>query len=206
MRKIKLILIIIISLFAFNITYVNASTNAKTLAELRKELQALKDKKASNDYKKTRTKEEINNAHNDIKLSKEAIEKGREQIEEATKQISKLNDEIDESKDKMRVLLNAYQKSEGDNLYLEYLFESESYADFVYRYSIIKQLADYTEEQINIMSDKIEENEELKVELNKKEVELNNQIASLEKSIVSFLGYNRSILSSTSYGNLISDS
>ncbi len=183
MRKIKLILIIIISLFAFNITYVNASTNAKTLAELRKELQALKDKKASNDYKKTRTKEEINNAHNDIKLSKEAIEKGREQIEEATKQISKLNDEIDESKDKMRVLLNAYQKSEGDNLYLEYLFESESYADFVYRYSIIKQLADYTEEQINIMSDKIEENEELKVELNKKEVELNNQIASLEKSI-----------------------
>ena len=183
MRKIKYLLLIIITLFSINFLNVNASTNARTLAELRKELQALKDKRDSNEYKKKRTQNEIKSAENDIASSKSAITKGQEQIEQAKQEIERLDKEIYMSKDKMKTLMNNYQKNEGDNVYLEYLFESSSYGEFIYRYTIIKQLADYTEEQINKMQGNIKENEDLQVELKAKEVELNKNILSLEKSI-----------------------
>ncbi len=183
MRKIKYILVILITLLSLNILNVNASTDAKTLKELRAELQALKNKRDSNEYKKKRTQNEIKSAENNIASSKEAITKGQEQIEEAKKEVERLDKEIFLSKDKMRTLMNSYQKNEGDNIYLEYLFESESYGEFIYRYTIIKQLADYTEEQINKMQNNIKENEELQVELKEKEVELNKNITSLEQSI-----------------------
>lgn len=182
MRKIKYILIVLITLFSLNIINVHAS-DAKTLKELRAELQALKNKRDSNEYKKKRTQNEIKSAESNIASSKEAITKGQEQIEEAKKEVERLDKEIFLSKDKMRTLMNSYQKSEGDNIYLEYLFESESYGEFIYRYTIIKQLADYTEEQINKMQNNIKENEELQVELKEKEIELNKNITSLEQSI-----------------------
>lgn len=182
MKKIGLLVLLLASFFTLNIN-VLASTDAKTLAELRKELQALKDKKASNDYQKKRTKNEINSAKDNIESSRNSITKGREQIEEAKKKIEELTFEISESKDKIKILLNAYQKTKGDNVYLEYLFESESYGDFVYRYTVISQLAEYTENQIDEMQEKIVYNEELQEELKNKEVELNKQIISLERSI-----------------------
>ena len=182
MRKI-VYLLLILGLFIVPCKVVNASSNARTLAELRKELQALKNKQASNEYKKSRTKSEIASAKNNIVSNQSAIIKGQEQIEQAKKDIEQLNFDISESKEKIKVLMNSYQKNEGDNVYLEYLFESESYADFVYRYTIIKQLADYTDEQIKEMQNKILQNEELQVQLKKKEVELNNSIKALEESI-----------------------
>lgn len=183
MRTLKYILIIIISLFIVSGMNVYASTNAKTLAELRKELQALKNKRDSNEYKKKRTQNDIKSAENNIASSKEAITKGQEQIEQAKKDIERLDKEIFLSKEKMKTLMNSYQKTEGDNIYLEYLFESDSYGEFIYRYTIIKQIVDYTEEQINKMQTNIKENEDLQVELKAKEVELNKNILSLEKSI-----------------------
>lgn len=182
MKKIVYIIIFLSLILTFSAKNVSAS-DAKTLAELRKELQALKDKKSSNDYRKKRTQNEIVSAENDIANSKGKIEKGQKQIEQAKETIEKLDKEIYLSKDKMKNLMNSYQKNSGDNVYLEYLFESTSYGEFIYRYSIIKQLADYTEEQINKMQSNIKENEELQVELKQKEVELNKNILSLEKSI-----------------------
>ena len=182
MMKIKYILVILITFLSLNALNVNAS-DAKTLKELRSELQALKNKRDSNEYKKKRTQNEIKSAESNIASSKEAIIKGQEQIEDAKKEVERLDKEIFLSKDKMRTLMNSYQKNAGDNIYLEYLFESESYGEFIYRYTIIKQLADYTEEQINKMQDNIKENEELQVELKEKEVELNKNIVSLEHSI-----------------------
>ena len=182
MRKIVYILIFIALILTFNAKNVSAS-DAKTLGELRKELQALKNKQSSNEYRKKRTQNEIKTAESNIASSKTAIEKGQEQITEAKETIERLDKEIYLSKDKMNNLMNNYQKNSGDNVYLEYLFESTSYGEFIYRYTIIKQLADYTEEQINKMQSNIKENEELQEELKKKEIELNKNILSLEKSI-----------------------
>lgn len=177
----KKILIILVSLLIF-IPSVNASS-AKTLAELRKELTALKNKKASQESQKKKTKEEIANAKNNIYNSQTAITEGREKIEAAKNEIEVLTGDIESTKESIKRLMNSYQLLQGDNIYLEYIFEAESYADLVYRYEVVNQILDYNNSQINEWEEKVEYNEELQVTLAKEEEELNKRIASLEKEI-----------------------
>ena len=177
----KKILIILISLLVF-IPSVNASS-AKTLAELRKELTALKNKKASQESQKKKTKEEIANAKDNIYNSQTAITEGREKIEAAKNEIEVLTGDIESTKESIKRLMNSYQLLQGDNIYLEYIFEAESYADLVYRYEVVNQILDYNNSQINEWEEKVEYNEELQVTLANEEEELNKKIASLEKEI-----------------------
>lgn len=177
----KKILIILISLLVF-IPSVNASS-AKTLAELRKELTALKNKKASQESQKKKTKEEIANAKDNIYNSQTAITEGREKIEAAKNEIEVLTGDIESTKESIKRLMNSYQLLQGDNIYLEYIFEAESYADLVYRYEVVNQILDYNNNQIEEWENKVEYNEELQVTLAKEEEELNKKIASLEKEI-----------------------
>ena len=177
----KKILIILVSLLVF-IPSVNASS-AKTLAELRKELTALKNKKASQESQKKKTKEEITNAKNNIYNSQTAITEGREKIEAAKNEIEVLTGDIESTKESIKRLMNSYQLLQGDNIYLEYIFEAESYADLVYRYEVVNQILDYNNSQINEWEEKVEYNEELQVTLANEEEELNKKIASLEKEI-----------------------
>ena len=163
----KIVLLLIIPILFVGIINVSASTKARTLGELKKELQALKNKQSSYEYQKKKTKNQINSADNEIKYSRTEITRGQNQIEEAKKEIERLDKELLISKEKMKTLMNSYQKNEGENIYLEYLFESKSYGEFIYRYTIIKQLADFTEEQITQMKDDIKTNEELQESLKK---------------------------------------
>lgn len=182
MRKFKLI-IILLTLSIICIPNVHAASDAKTLAELRGELRALKNKKAAQDNAKRKTKNEINSAKNNIYDNQQSIIKGKSQIEAAKKEVQTLNKEIDDTKESIKNLMNSYQISSGDNLYLDYVFNAESYSDLVYRYSVVKQIINYNDEQIDSWKEKVTYNEELQVTLAKKEVELNNQISSLEKNI-----------------------
>ena len=177
----KKILIILVSLLVF-IPSVNASS-AKTLAELRKELTALKNKKASQESQKKKTNQDIANAKNNIYNSQTAITEGREKIETAKNEIEVLTGDIESTKESIKRLMNSYQLLQGDNIYLEYIFEAESYADLVYRYEVVNQILDYNNSQINEWEEKVEYNEELQITLAKEEEELNKKIVSLEKEI-----------------------
>lgn len=187
MKKFKYLLIILIGLFIL-IPSASASSEAKTLKELRGELQALKNKKSSQDSQKKKTKNEITNAKNDVYNSQQAIVKGQEQIEQAKKNIEILTSDINSTKENIKKLMNNYQIAQGENIYLDYLFNAESYADLVYRYSIIKQILNYNNEQVETWENKVTENEELQKELAKKEIELNENISKLEKNIESLNG------------------
>lgn len=187
MKKFKYLLIILIGLFIL-IPSASASSEAKTLKELRGELQTLKNKKSSQDSQKKKTKSEITNAKNDVYNSQQAIVKGQEQIEQAKKNIEILTSDINSTKENIKKLMNNYQIAQGENIYLDYLFNAESYADLVYRYSIIKQILNYNNEQVETWENKVTENEELQKELAKKEIELNENISKLEKNIESLNG------------------
>lgn len=182
MRKLYLILIIILLLFPFNI--VNAS-NANTLAELRSELSSLKSKKSKQDSEKAKTKSELNNAQNNIYITKTQIDEGREKIENAKAEIVILTSEIEEGKETVKKLMNSYQILEDGNSYIDYLFNSQSYADLVYRYTVIDQIINYNSDLIEEWKANVIYNEELQIELAAKEEELNKQVASLEKEVSS---------------------
>lgn len=181
MRKINKILLIIIMLLVF-MPKVNASS-ANTIAELRKEIEALKAKKQAQGNKKAQTQSEINTTTNKLNNTKNEITEGRNQIETARIEVEKLNKEIEEGTENIKSLMNSYQINGADNAYMDYIFKAESYADFVYRYTVIKQVLDYNKELIDGWNDKITQNEQLQADLANKEVELNKKVTEYETNI-----------------------
>ena len=178
MKKIIVLLLTII-LFIPNVF----ATNARTLGELKSELAALKTKKANQEYKKKRTNNEIESARNNIYTSQNEITQNREKIANAKKEVEELNNELASTKESIKRLINSYELLQGDNIYLEYIFQAESYADLVYRYEVVNQILGYNNSQIESWESKVTYNEQLQVDLAKQEEELNKKIASLESSI-----------------------
>jgi len=183
MRNKVLITIFIISLLILPLSYVNAGSKARTLKELRSELNGLKSKKNSTQQQKTQTKSEISNAKNSIINKQSEIADNQQKVIDATNEIASLEVEIANGKQELANLVETYQVSNGDNVYLEYIFDATSYEDLVYRYAIMDQVLSAQNEKIESWSDKIKKDEELKIDLANREVELNGQISGLSKDI-----------------------
>ena len=164
---------------------VEAKSNANTLAELRKELADFKARKNSAEYNKSRTQNEINSDKTAIGNAQNEIEANKKKIEQAKKDIETLQKEIAETKAKIEDILRAYEISDGDNAYLQYVFDATSISDLIVRYSVSEQLAQYNEDLINGYESKVEKNEQLQKDLTKREKELNTKIENLESAIKS---------------------
>lgn len=180
MKKIVLIpLILIVAFFSFNVS----AKDANTLKELRSQLASYKAKQSAASSKKNQSQTEINKNKNDVYVKQKEIEDTKVKIDEAKDNIEKLNTDIDDTKEKMEEVLRSYEKSKGDSIYLEYIFGATSISDFIIRYSLASQIADYNENLINEYKSKLDETKELKDELQNKEVDLNKQVKDLEASI-----------------------
>ena len=175
-------IILLLSLLLF-IPNVQANTTAKTLGELKSELSALKKKKSNQESEKKRTNNEIESARTNIYNSQNEITQNREKIENAKIEVEELNKEIESTKESIKKLLNSYELLQGDNIYLEYIFEAKTYADLIYRYEVVNQILGYNNNQIETWESKVSYNEQLQIDLAKQEEELNKKISSLEKDI-----------------------
>lgn len=187
MKHIKNILITIIVLLFSLYTFIspNASTNAKTLGGLKNELAALKNKKTKKDNEKKLTQGQIASSNQSISNAKNEITVNQGKVEQAKSDIITLNGEIEDTKESIKKTMETYQLTDGSNVYLEYVFDSTSYEDLVYRYAIVEQIIDYNNEQIDKYNDLIKKNEQLQVDLANREVELNKQIDELGNKIES---------------------
>ena len=185
MKKVgKILYILIISLFiTYTFTIANAATKAKTIKELRSELSALKSTKKENENKKNKTKSEISKSNQSITNAKNEITVNQNKIEQSKIDIVNLNTEIENTKESIKDTMKAYQLTDGENVYLEYVFDAKSYEDLVYRYAIVEQIIDYNNGQIEKYNDLIKKNEQLQLDLAEREIELNNQIDSLSNKI-----------------------
>ena len=182
MKKVSKIILVFIMILT--LTFVNVPlVDAKTLRELKNELQAYKDKLAEAEAGKQRTQSEINTSRSTIASSQAEIEANQQRVIEITNESAALEIEIAEGKEKLSKLLETYQVAKGDNIYLEYVFDATSYEDLVYRYAVIEQIMSYIDGEIDSWNAKIEKNNALKQELAEREIELNKQIASLSARI-----------------------
>lgn len=178
MKKIILSLLILL-LFIPNVF----ASSADTLGGLKKELNILKNKKSDADQQTLKTKSELNNAKKKVFDSREEIEKNQKLIDEAKIEIELLNIEISKTEDDIKNLMNTQQLISSNNIYLDYVFNAESYADLVYRYTIVEQVTNYNVDLIESFENKIDRNKKLQTELAEKEIELNKNIIELEKNI-----------------------
>jgi len=170
MSKKILLFIVMIMMIILPINKVEA----KTLGDLKNELKALEKKQKDAESKKNLTEAEINNLADEISSITASIEKTKQDIKKAEDEIKVSEEEIAAKKEETNELLKFLQVSSGENVYLEYIFEADSYTDFIYRYSVVTQLTEYNN---NLMA----ELEQLVETLENKKVEYNNNKTKLEQ-------------------------
>lgn len=162
MKKISKILVCILCFLALANTIFGAAT---TLKDLKEDLARDIANKDALIAKQREVQSKINKVNDQIESINKEIEESEKGIEEAKAKIQELNLEIIEKNKEIESLLSFKQVSEGDNVYLEYIFGASSFTDFIYRSALVEQLTEYNDNLIDEMYDLIEENERLQVEL-----------------------------------------
>lgn len=129
---------------------------------------------------------ELNDTSNQISMSKKELEEiqakiadiekqmkeAEDEIQRLEEEIKKNNEEIKKKKEESKALMEYYQISNGENIYLEYAFGASDITDMVYRMSIVEQLTEYNNRVMKELKDLIKKNQESQKELTKKKEDL----------------------------------
>ena len=168
-----LVLILSFAIYPFTVQAKTIKQFEQEVANYTAQLEEKKSKIAKNDAEVAEIKKKIVQIENQIAQA----EKDIKQLEE---EIDKSNKEIEKKSAESKKVMEYYQISNGENLYLEYAFGAETITDMIYRMSIIEQLTEYNDKIMKELKALIEENNREKDELNKKKQELKKLEESLE--------------------------
>ena len=177
----KKIVFLIIGLMCIVMPF--TKVEAKTLGDLKKELAELERKYAEAESKKNLTEDEIKKVNDEINTISKNVEKTKEDIKNTEAEIIASEKEIEAKKEETNELLKFLQVSSGENVYLEYLFEADSYTEFIYRYSVVSQLTEYNNNLMDELKTLVTELENKKIEFNEKKVKLEKQSGELTTKI-----------------------
>lgn len=176
---------ILLLLFVFSLLFPFGKVEAKTLDDMYKQLAELKNEKAASQSKKQLTEKEMKQINEEIASINENIDQAKKDIEQAEEDIVSSQEQIKEKEAETKELLKFLQLSSGENVYLEYLFAAENYTDFIYRYSIVKQLSSYNENLMTELNTLITELEDKKIVLANKQKELEKNKSNLNTKLTS---------------------
>ena len=160
-----------------------ASPDDMTIAEKRQDIANLEAKYKSYLAKKNQAQNEIKINKSSIQNKEAEITSNQQKVEDATNESIQLEKDIEEGKGELDNLMQAYQQTVGDNMYLQYVFDATSYEDLVYRYALMEQVMTYMNDKIDSYKDKIQKNEELKAYIADRQIQLDNDIKSLNNEI-----------------------
>lgn len=161
-------------------------TSAKTLGDLKNELNKQIEEYNNTKNEKNLTESQINNIKNNINSIYAEISANQNTVVELENQIEELEEDIIKREEEIKDIIKFYQQSNGESTYLEYIFSATTYTDFIYRLAISEQLTSYNKQLVaehnQLIEDSKQKQEDLKnkeKELNEKQVELNTQLDSL---------------------------
>ena len=163
MKKKVLVLFLLILLIPFNV-------HAETIAQKRKDIANLKAKYQAQQSAKKKAQNNISSDQQSIKNKESEINSNQQKLTDAENESAELTKEIADGKKEISNIMEAYQVAQGDNVYLEYVFEATSYEDLVYRYAVMEQVMSYMKDKINGYEDKIKKNDELIVYIKDRKV------------------------------------
>ena len=169
-KKITNIIFCLTILFTFFVLPTDVS--AKSIADYRKDLEALKQEKKDIAAGKEQTQADINRTNAEIESIKQQIEKATKEQEDKEREIAELEIEIKQKEEQIKELVAFLQISQGENFYLKYVFGAETFTDFIYRISVVEQLTERNDELVEEMNILIEENKKKIIELEAKKAEL----------------------------------
>lgn len=151
--------------------------------------KAQKELDANNQSINDKTQQIIENNSTIKSLRNQITEMSNEAVK-LQQEIADANIEIENKNEQTKDLIVYLQMSQGENIYLEYVFGGDSITDLVYRLSIVEQITEYNDNMIKELEELITRNENKKVELANKQEEyekkmqtLNDEISKLNSSI-----------------------
>ncbi len=159
------------------------SINAQTLSQMYTQLAELERQQSSVNNGKKLTQTQIANLKTEIVNINSNITKTENDIKTAEANIKTSEKKIEEKKEETNQMLKYLQVTNGENVYLEYIFKADSYTDLIYRYSVVTRMSDYNNELVEELNKLIKELESKKEELNKKQIELSNQKQQLSTKL-----------------------
>ena len=193
MRK-KIITILLLLILVGNIV-IPEKVNATTLREYEELLEKYKNELNDTNNQIYVSRKELEEIQQKISTTETQIKEAQEEIERLEEEIKKNNEEIARKKEESKSLLEYYQISNGENIYLEYAFGATDITDMIYRLSIVEQLTDYNDrvmkelkELIRLNQIKQEELSAKQEELKQLEIELQAQAKRVKGNITSMEG------------------
>lgn len=194
MKK-RINIIILLMLMLLPISKVEAAS--KTLQDYKNEVAALEAKKTENKRVTAATQSKIDakrnaiiSANNTITANENKVEKSKEEVIASQEQIKEKTDELSEIIEVLQ-----YQTTDSGELYVDYIFESSSITQMMERESVIAQIADYTQDELNKLEELIDYNEKLQVQLANDNVNLENSITEYEQQVKDLEAYMDSLAS-----------
>lgn len=189
MKKIIPFILIIISSISV--------VSAKSINDLYNELDSLETKKNLYNYLSS---DDINNILDTSLDIEVVIDTLNDEINDINTIIKEKEENINKLNEEVNNFLVFNQISNGENIYLEYIFSSEDYTDMIYRYMIVERLTNYNNNLIEKLNKEIKELNTKKETLNTKITKLNNQrekYKELEVMLKSIGSYSKDSITST---------
>ena len=182
-------ILLIVSLIIMPFT----SVKAETLQDYKNQLAKYKKEQQENNDKINETENKIESSNQEIESIKQELQDMTAEIEQMRQDIITYNNEIKEKEIESKEIIAYYQMAQGENLYLEYAFGSETITDLIYRMSVVEQLVEYNENTIKELNDMIKANEQREVELNQKEEEMTQRQEELTQQVTDLTGVKASL-------------
>ena len=150
MKKVLNYLLVILILLVLPITTINA----KTIAQMEKELQAHKQKLNDTEVQKAINKQSIDDTNSKISNIKTNISKIESDIDMKTKESEQLEKDIKNKNEEIKDLMRYYQISSSGSAMLEYVMGAKSITDLIYRLSITEQISNYNKKKTTVRKSK----------------------------------------------------
>lgn len=171
-KKILIAFITIAVIFPLTVSAQTLKQFEDEVAKYTAELQEKKNKIAKNNQEVEEIKKKITEIEEKIKTTET-------EISNLEKEIDECNQKIEKKKEESKKIMKYFQIVNGENSYLEYIFDASSMTDMIYRLSVVEQLTEYNQQVVKELNELINENNKKKSELETKKKEL----SSLEKSL-----------------------
>lgn len=154
--------------------------DAKSLKQLKDELARDEANKAELLRKSREVQGKIDSMNSKMRKLETEINGNEKKIENAKEEIKVLQKDIKDKQKEIDTLMSFFQITDAENIYMDYVFKADSLSDLIYRQTIVEQLSDYNDNQIEKMSLMIEDNKKLQKDLQKKIKSSESSITSLE--------------------------
>lgn len=176
--KFSFILILMVSLFVPSF-----QVEAKTVRDLKNELQKLLDENNNLNQQIKYTESQINSARSNITRLKAEIEKIQNEYAQTEKEITALNVKISEKDIEAKNLVSFLQMTNSNNFYYEYIAGAESMTDFIYRLTVTDQLLEHNKKVTVEMNEMISQNNLKKQQLTTAEKTSKSKVSELNSNL-----------------------